>query len=95
MSHGRKSQGWALEMGYPKDSPKDTFPRRAMSAGAAGGLFLVLSAYKQDLDYICRGPVQGFRVILTAKQKKLLLTYMFIDSSAQSCRNSQSPNAIF
>ncbi|KAJ8923402.1 hypothetical protein NQ315_001960 [Exocentrus adspersus] len=63
MKHGRYSEGWTLEKGYPPDAPKDTFPRRAMSAGSTAGLFLVITAYKQDLDYVCRGPVQGFKVI--------------------------------
>lgn len=62
LEHGRGTEGWTLESGYPENAPKDTFPRRAMSAGSTAGLFLVLIAYKQDMDYICRGPVQGFKV---------------------------------
>lgn len=64
MNNGRKSEGWTLEDGYPKTAEKDTFPRRAVSAGASAGMFLLLRAYEQDLDYVCRGPVQGFKVLL-------------------------------
>ncbi|CAG9817679.1 unnamed protein product [Phaedon cochleariae] len=64
MSHGRNAEGWTLEDGYPKTAKKDTFPRRALSAGFSAGLFLVLKAYEPDLDYICRGPVQGFKILL-------------------------------
>ncbi|XP_063916762.1 pickpocket protein 28-like [Zophobas morio] len=64
MGHDKRSEGWTLENGYPKDEGKDTFPRRAMSAGSKAGLFLLLRAYEQDLDYVCRGPVQGFKVLL-------------------------------
>lgn len=64
MGHNRRSEGWTLENGYPKNAEKDTFPRRAMSAGSKAGLFLLLRAYEQDLDYVCRGPVQGFKVLL-------------------------------
>ncbi|KAJ8923405.1 hypothetical protein NQ315_001963 [Exocentrus adspersus] len=35
-----------------------------MSAGSSAGLFLELKAYGPDLDYICRGPVQGFKILL-------------------------------
>ncbi|KAF7280748.1 pickpocket protein 28-like [Rhynchophorus ferrugineus] len=64
MSHGRKSEGWNLEDGYPKNAPINTYPRRAMSAGFSSGFLLLLRAYQQDLDYICRGPVQGFKILL-------------------------------
>ncbi|XP_044272487.1 pickpocket protein 28-like [Tribolium madens] len=64
MGHDKRSEGWSLENGYPKTTGKDTFPRRAMSAGSKAGLFLLLRAYEQDLDYVCRGPVQGFKVLL-------------------------------
>lgn len=62
LSSGRKSEGWTLEGGYPVDAEKDTYPRRAMSAGTRAGLVILMRAYQQDLDYICRGPVQGFKV---------------------------------
>ncbi|XP_045477140.1 pickpocket protein 28-like [Harmonia axyridis] len=64
MKHGRNSEGWTLEKGYPPNSPKDTFPRRAISAGAKAGFYLLLRLYDQDLDYVCRGPVQGFKILL-------------------------------
>lgn len=63
LSSGRKSEGWTLEEGYPADAEKDTYPRRAMSAGTRAGLVILMRAYQQDLDYICRGPVQGFKVL--------------------------------
>ncbi|XP_018568328.1 pickpocket protein 28-like [Anoplophora glabripennis] len=64
LEHGRSTEGWTLENGYPVGTPRDTFPRRAMSAGSSAGLFLLIKAFKQDLDYICKGPVQGFKVLL-------------------------------
>ena len=62
MNHGKKSEGWSLETGYPPNVPINTYPRRAMSAGFSSGFLLLLRAYQQDLDFICRGPVQGFKV---------------------------------
>lgn len=61
MEHGTGIDDWSLELGY-QTAKKDTFPRRAMSAGSSAGLFLELKAYGPDLDYICKGPVQGFKV---------------------------------
>ncbi|KAG5867982.1 Pickpocket protein 28, partial [Gonioctena quinquepunctata] len=63
LNSGRSSQGWTLEDGYPKSAGTETFPRRALSAGSSAGLFLVLKTLKPDLDYVCRGPVQGFKVL--------------------------------
>lgn len=40
----------------------NTYPRRALGAGFKAGLTILMRAYDYDLDYICRGPVQGFKV---------------------------------
>ncbi|KAJ8970719.1 hypothetical protein NQ317_018753, partial [Molorchus minor] len=63
-SHGITTEEWTLEKVDITALKKDTFPRRAMSAGSTAGLFLLITAYKQDLDYVCKGPVQGFKVLL-------------------------------
>lgn len=73
MSHGRNSEGWTLENGYPETAQTATFPRRAMSAGFSAGLFLVLTSYEQDLDYICRGPVQGYKVWYIAYNQSIFI----------------------
>ncbi|KAF5270642.1 hypothetical protein FQA39_LY01380 [Lamprigera yunnana] len=64
LNHGIKSTNWTLEDGYPYELGKDTFPIRAISAGQGAGLSVLLRAYEEDLDYVCRGPVQGFKVLL-------------------------------
>ncbi|XP_030745226.1 pickpocket protein 28-like [Sitophilus oryzae] len=64
MAHDRKSEGWNLRDGYPADAPINTYPRRAMSAGFSSGFLLLLRAFEKDLDYMCRGPVQGFKILL-------------------------------
>ncbi|KAJ6650121.1 Pickpocket protein 28, partial [Pseudolycoriella hygida] len=33
-------------------------------AGARSGLFVLLRSYERNLDYICKGPVQGFKILL-------------------------------
>ncbi|XP_050294515.1 pickpocket protein 28-like isoform X2 [Anthonomus grandis grandis] len=64
MSHDKKSDGWNLENGYPPGASLETYPRRALSAGFNSGFLLLLRAYETDLDFICRGPVQGFKILL-------------------------------
>ncbi|KAH8264123.1 hypothetical protein KR038_003287 [Drosophila bunnanda] len=53
---------WTLESGYAHSSDVETFPARVLSAGARSGIFLALQSFKQEVDYACRGPVQGFKV---------------------------------
>lgn len=65
LSHGKKSRGWSLETGYPSDATTDTHPQRGLGAGAKAGLTILLRAYEHDLDYLCKGPVQGFKACQT------------------------------
>lgn len=55
---------WNLDTGYSKEAAHAPYPLRVLSAGARAGLSVLLPLYKYDLDYICRGPVQGFKVHL-------------------------------
>lgn len=60
----KTSEHWTLENGYDTTASVDPFPVRVLAAGARGGLFVLLRLYDYDLDYICRGPVQGFKILL-------------------------------
>ncbi|XP_054267290.1 pickpocket protein 28-like [Macrosteles quadrilineatus] len=55
---------WNLGDGYDIRAPLDVYPKRALGAGAKSGLFIVLRTYTWDLDYYCRGPVQGYKIKL-------------------------------
>lgn len=57
---------WTLETGYDAASDVETYPARVLSAGARSGIFMALQSFKQEVDYACRGPVQGFKVLLHA-----------------------------
>ncbi|EDV99610.1 pickpocket protein 28 [Drosophila grimshawi] len=57
---------WSLETGYDANSDVETYPARVLSAGARSGIFMALQSFKQEVDYACRGPVQGFKVSLHA-----------------------------
>lgn len=63
LHHDVPGQHWDIERGYSPEASQ-TYPLRVLSAGARAGLAILLPMYKYDLDYICRGPVQGFKIHL-------------------------------
>lgn len=59
---------WDVMHGY-NDSAKnasilDSYPHRILGTGARNGLSLLLYLDTSDLDYLCQGPIQGFKVVL-------------------------------
>lgn len=59
------SSHWNPESGYLGHKPSEpAYPLRAHSSGERGGLVVVMQQLDADLDYLCRGPVQGYKVIL-------------------------------
>jgi acid-sensing ion channel, other len=64
MNHNQTADHWTMEEGYKPTAPLTVYPRRALGSGARVGLFVLLRLYEYDLDYICRGPVQGFKILL-------------------------------
>lgn len=55
---------WDLQNGYKQQAGARPYPERVISAGARAGLFVVLQGFDYNMDYLCRGPVQGFKVLL-------------------------------
>lgn len=55
---------WCLESGYEQTVDIEPYPHRVFGAGARAGLFILLRIYDNNLDYICKGPVQGFKILL-------------------------------
>lgn len=64
MQHNVTGEHWDFEDGYSDEASTTPYPLRVLSAGARAGLTVLMPLYKQDLDYICRGPVQGFKIHL-------------------------------
>lgn len=67
-NHNLTADSWSLEDGYTNANSKtideNTYPFRVFGPGARVGMFVVLFLFRQHLEYICRGPVQGFKVLL-------------------------------
>ncbi|XP_026321153.1 pickpocket protein 28 isoform X2 [Hyposmocoma kahamanoa] len=55
---------WTLESGYVDGTPLETYPHRGLGYGVKAGLTFLLKAREIDLDYLCKGPVQGFKILL-------------------------------
>lgn len=66
VKNNSRAEHWNLEDGYNKSIPFDpeTYPYRVFRPGSRYGLFVVLRMFEQNMDYVCRGPVQGFKIIL-------------------------------
>lgn len=54
---------WTMEEGYDKNK-RGLYPHRVLSTGHLNGLSLKLYLEPEDLDYLCQGAVQGFKVSL-------------------------------
>jgi acid-sensing ion channel, other len=61
---GQKSSSWNVDDGYGPRVIPDTIPRKAMGSGTRFGLFVMLTLEKLNYDYVCKGPVQGFKLYL-------------------------------
>ncbi|KAF2896997.1 hypothetical protein ILUMI_09180, partial [Ignelater luminosus] len=76
--HAYLSNNWKLDAGYTKNTEVDVFPRRAKSSGKKASLGILAHLYEQDLDYICKGPIQGYKIHLhnPAEMPKLSQNYL-------------------
>ncbi|RZB38940.1 ASC domain containing protein [Asbolus verrucosus] len=54
---------WNMEKGYFDGVSIETYPKRALLAGASKGFNVDLVTSRQDLDYSCHA-IQGFKVVL-------------------------------
>ncbi|RZB39769.1 ASC domain containing protein, partial [Asbolus verrucosus] len=61
-----KMTEWSLEDGYTNNGNILPYPRKTSSAAVNKGLNLKLFMPKNDLDYACKSPVQGYKVLLHA-----------------------------
>lgn len=58
---------WSIENGY-NDSDgrrqKTFYPIRVFNARQNAALFFFLQIYEHDIEYVCQGPVKGFKVFI-------------------------------
>ncbi|KAF2903795.1 hypothetical protein ILUMI_02372 [Ignelater luminosus] len=59
-----KVSKYSIQSGYDPDATLDSYPRRSFIASIFGGLRVLLSIPREDIDYACIDAMQGFKVIL-------------------------------
>lgn len=57
---------WSLENGYDKGIFENTYPIRVFNAKQGAALSVVLQLFIKDIEFICAGPITGFKLMLTA-----------------------------
>ncbi|XP_049855583.1 pickpocket protein 28-like [Schistocerca gregaria] len=60
----RRPSDWNAELGFRNGSGLVTHPVRSLGPGPINGLHVVMGVYSRNIDYICKGPIQGFKVLL-------------------------------
>lgn len=65
---------WSLDGGYAKGVIERGYPVRVFNARQDAALIIYLKLFQEDLEYICRGPIQGFKVILNTPGQTLKIS---------------------
>lgn len=55
---------WSFENGYDDTVSESDYPFRVFNAKEKTALLIMSRVFEEDLDYLCRGTHQGFKVIL-------------------------------
>ncbi|XP_063832891.1 pickpocket protein 28-like isoform X1 [Ostrinia nubilalis] len=55
---------WSLGSGFEPDAPMETYPLRGSGFGAKSGIAFVMKTKEIDQDFLCKGLVQGFKILL-------------------------------
>lgn len=55
---------WTLENGYENGYNANDYPIRIFNAKQGAAIVILLRLFESDLEYLCKGPIQGFKVIL-------------------------------
>ncbi|KAK5641659.1 hypothetical protein RI129_010206 [Pyrocoelia pectoralis] len=61
---GIQAMEWSLESGYATYLGTDTYPKRTIASGQKACFSLLMTLYEPDMDYLCKGAVQGFKILL-------------------------------
>ncbi|XP_062558315.1 pickpocket protein 28-like [Armigeres subalbatus] len=69
---------WSLELGYSRQANITSYPRRTLGPGYSAGLSLFLRSDLTNHDYLCRGPIHGFKILLHSSSEFPQVTNKFI-----------------
>jgi acid-sensing ion channel, other len=82
--NGDNSDDWTISEGFKK-AESETYPRRVLGSGTRASLVVVLRQTKAYMDQLCRGAVQGFKVLLHSPNEipKVATNYFSIPLSQE------------
>lgn len=55
---------WSLENGYTKGTHEKSYPIRVSNVRQNAALYFYLQIYENDIEYICRNSIKGYKVFL-------------------------------
>lgn len=55
---------WSLDTGYTADANESSYPIHVFNARQSAALSMAFQLDERDLEYLCRGSIQGFKVFL-------------------------------
>lgn len=58
------ANSWNVEKGFDLFDKFASIPARALGSGMSNGLKVNLKIHEEDIDHTCRGPIEGFKVLL-------------------------------
>ncbi|XP_038106192.1 pickpocket protein 28 [Culex quinquefasciatus] len=73
-----KDMIWSPEKGYREITPPDGGPLRAPGTGLNNGLSVDLQLEVSNFDYLCKGPIQGFKVQVNTPTEYPVMSKRFI-----------------
>lgn len=69
---------WNSEESYDDEVYENEYPIRLFNAKHGGALNLYLTLFERDLEYLCRGTVQGFKIFLNMPGQTLKMARHFL-----------------
>lgn len=53
---------WDMYAGYDESNGTETYPNRVYGTSIQSGISVILKVLKQDMDLLCSGGINGFKV---------------------------------
>lgn len=72
-----KVSNWSMENGYFSNFGAREYPQRTIDSGQISGLDINLETRRKDVDHLCSGFNQGFKVTLTVPGEAVTMTRNF------------------
>lgn len=87
---------WSIEDGYKDAADKKSYPKRLFNTAQEAGLIFFLQLYEKDLEYLCQGTFQGFKIFLNTPGESLKMAkHSFRVPILEEAEISIKPSLIF